>query len=651
MQQTNVNEEYLRAYHLGQKEKKRLEAAGKDPSPVVLDEILPDLTQFTVVSLPVQDIPADRIVGTKTKGRSDVFTASFLPLADPESEFAAKWSALCQAHLSDEGIREPIECYEYLGDFYVQEGNKRTSVMKYFDALKIPAKIKRIMPTDKSDPRIVAYYEFLEFHKATGLYDVQFKKPGEYAEFYSAIGKTAKDKWTETEISKFQAGFYFFKQAIKEISGNESDLSPEEAMLTFFKVYTFEQLHRMSRPELKKALAALWGDVKASSEPDEITVRTEPATETRKGVIGKLITGATRHVNVAFIYQQDEKTSPWTSGHAEGAAHLESALEGAVTVRNYFDANSPDQAVALLDKAVEDGADVVFATTPPMLRSTLKAALKYLKVRFFNCSASQPLSSVRSYYCRTYEGKFVTGAIAGALAANDLVGYIGSYPIFGVPASINAFALGVKMTNPRAKVLLEWNCVKGDHVKSLLSKGVRVISNRDVPLPDVSYMSHGRYGTFVCDGAGKFQPLASPCWMWGAFYEKIARLILNGSLEKKDQTEAVNYWWGMDGGAIDVTLSDLIPDGVRRLAEMLIKDLKAGTLDPFTQRLIAGDGSVISDGVNKLTSMQLLHMDKLADTVEGDFPDYAELLPAAKALVREIGTNVGSLPPETEKRS
>jgi len=40
----------------------------------------------------------------------------------------------------------------------------------------------------------------------------------------------------------------------------------------------------------------------------------------------------------------------------------------------------------------------------------------------------------------------------GAIAENDRIGYIADYPIYGVPASINAFALGARLTNPRTKV-------------------------------------------------------------------------------------------------------------------------------------------------------------------------------------------------------
>ena len=38
-----------------------------------------------------------------------------MPLLGEETEFAQKWMALCEANLSDTGIREPILCYEYLG--------------------------------------------------------------------------------------------------------------------------------------------------------------------------------------------------------------------------------------------------------------------------------------------------------------------------------------------------------------------------------------------------------------------------------------------------------------------------------------------------------------------------------------------------------
>ena len=133
-------EEYAHALRLGQKEYRDLVMAGKSAHPAVLDEILPENSAETVLDLGLVDIPAERIVGTKSAGRITAFTASFRPLLDVKSEFGIKWIQLCKAHLGDTGITDPILCYEYLGNFYVQEGNKRVSVLRHFGAPGSPAR-------------------------------------------------------------------------------------------------------------------------------------------------------------------------------------------------------------------------------------------------------------------------------------------------------------------------------------------------------------------------------------------------------------------------------------------------------------------------------------------------------------------------------
>ena len=273
----NVREEYLRAMHLGQKEVKEAEAAGREPGPAVLDAVLPGIDRSAVVELPVQEIPADRIVGTKTAGRISAFSASFYPLSDVSSEFAGKWMTLCKAHLSDTGIREPIVCYEYLSDFYVQEGNKRVSVLRYFGASSIPARIFRVLPADRSDIRVAAYYEFVEFHRATGIYDIQFRKPGGYARLSAALGKAPGEPWTDREKQRLLSCYHYFRKAFQTVRGKQrDDISPEDALLLFLKVYPYDALHEMTPAALKKALASLWGDVQAASSPEDITVKTLP---------------------------------------------------------------------------------------------------------------------------------------------------------------------------------------------------------------------------------------------------------------------------------------------------------------------------------------------------------------------------------------
>ena len=642
-------EQYNQALKLAHKELKDRAAAGKAVYPKVLDEILPLTAADIYQDVGTVEIPTHRIVGTKSAGRITAFSASFLPLLDLDTEFAAKWMSLCDAHLSDEGIREPILCYEYLGEFYVQEGNKRVSVLRSFEAPRIPSTVRRVLPPVSDEPRIKAYYEFLDFYKDSGLYEVQYRTPGSYTKLLCKLGKTPGQRWTQQEQRYFTSHLQYFREAYAALGGNELSLQPEEALLHWLEVYTFEDLGKMSSAQLKKALSAMWNNMKALCQDTPVEVRTEPVpTEAKTSLFSRFLRSP-NHIHVAFIHQLTPNTSTWTKGHDDGRKYLERHMEGKVVVNSYYNAETLASTESLLDQAVADGAELVFTTTPRMNKATLKAAVKYPKVRFFNCSVNIPYSSVRTYYCRIFEGKFITGAIAGAMANNDRIGYIGSYPIYGVPASINAFALGAQMTNPRARIDLRWSCMEGEPVKDFLEASYQVISNRDVPTPFLNYQEFGEYGTYLVEDDKTLTPLASPCWLWGTFYERVIRSILSGTWEQgKDTQKAMNYWWGMDSGVIDVELSDKLPESMRYLADMLRRQLRNGELDIFYRRILAQDGTVKNDGTHRFTPDELLHMDWLCDNIDGFIPQFDQLQPFAQPMVRELGVYRDKIPPEKE---
>ena len=76
------------------------------------------------------EIDIDLIAGTRTRGRQNTFATNFMPLPESGSEFSMKWSDLIDSQRA-EGIRDPIVVYEFMQRFYVQEGNKRVSVLRY----------------------------------------------------------------------------------------------------------------------------------------------------------------------------------------------------------------------------------------------------------------------------------------------------------------------------------------------------------------------------------------------------------------------------------------------------------------------------------------------------------------------------------------
>ena len=275
-----AKEEYALALRNGQKEYRELVAAGKHPHPLVLEEILPEVNSLVIKEIGLVDVPAQRIIGTKSAGRITSFTPTFRPLLKPDSEFAFKWTNLCAAHLSDVGIRDPIVCYEYLGDFYVQEGNKRVSVLRNFGAARIPGMVLRVIPAQSEEPRIKAYYEFLEFYKNSGLYTLQFRRPGAYARLLAYLDMTPDHVWTEEERRTFNAYYTYFLDALETLH-RKDEILPEEALLLWLHIHSYQELGTMSAMELKRSLVAMWPDVLASSQKREMAMETEAAPEVK----------------------------------------------------------------------------------------------------------------------------------------------------------------------------------------------------------------------------------------------------------------------------------------------------------------------------------------------------------------------------------
>ena len=151
--------------------------ANTDPYLPVLEERVPNLASLSRLSLGIMSVPLDRVKGSVSRGRSYAFAEGFLPILEGGSEFASKWERLCES-VEQSGVNQPVTVLEYLGYYYVIEGNKRTSVMKYLDARDIEADVTRVYPPKSDDPEIVSYYEYCDFTRDTGLYSIFFSKPG-----------------------------------------------------------------------------------------------------------------------------------------------------------------------------------------------------------------------------------------------------------------------------------------------------------------------------------------------------------------------------------------------------------------------------------------------------------------------------------------
>ena len=646
--QLEAASQYAAAQKMGRKAQKEWSKQGKEPYLPALDDFLDESTIEQQVDLGILEIPLEKIVGTKTSGRTVSFAPNFMPLLGEDTEFAQKWRSLCAAHLSDRGIDDPIHCYEYLGQFYVQEGNKRVSVLKSYGAFSIRGRVTRLIPIRTEEDAIQRYYDFLEYYPLTKLYQIYFTRSGSFAKLQTALGHRPDHVWTDDDRRQFLSSFFYFDLALHKAMDQPLHITSADALMVFLQVYPFSTIKQSSVNQLTQILQTLRSDVKVLEQDDPIAVSTVSESETGgKHFWDKLMTSVfPTHLSVAFIHELTPDQSNWTRAHEEGRRYLEDTLGDQVSTMTYAGVGTGEEAESAMEDAIHKGADVIFATTAPLIAVCRKMAMRYPYVKFLNCSISMPYVGVRTYYSRIYEGKFISGAIAGAMSKNDRIGYIASYPIFGVPAGINAFALGAQLTNPKARVDLKWSCVGGNPLQELMDSGVEIISTLDIPLPG---WAKGCWGTFQVLPNGTPQVLSSPYWDWGAFYVKLIKTILDGGWDNGTKGErAVNYWWGLESGAIGIEITNAMPQGVRRLAKLLQQSITNGSFSPFAQRIRAQDGTLMTDGTVDLTPEQLLHMDWLCNRVNGSIPSYEELLPQSRRIVRLQGVYRDKIPPEKE---
>jgi hypothetical protein len=181
-------EEYIKAQKAGQREYKARLAKGEFPFVPALDDIAPEINQLQQRDLGLMEIPMWMVKGTRTRARQNSFAANFMPILGADSEFAIKWQNLYQIQM-EEGFRSPVKVYEYLRRFYVQEGNKRVSVSRYFEMPTIMANVTRVVPSEEVLTEHPVYREFLDFYKVCPIYDITCREPGSYRQIAKLLGR------------------------------------------------------------------------------------------------------------------------------------------------------------------------------------------------------------------------------------------------------------------------------------------------------------------------------------------------------------------------------------------------------------------------------------------------------------------------------
>ncbi|WP_286209806.1 BMP family ABC transporter substrate-binding protein [Dubosiella newyorkensis] len=617
------------AYAEARKAGKKEEAEGKGLP--VLDQILQDPSEYAKERIGIREIPLEQIVGTKTEGRKGAMTGQFLPLLKEDSEFANKWMRLYDAQI-EEGLRDPIKVYEYYHQYYVEEGNKRVSVMKFLGGNSIMADVTRILPKKEKTQKSQAYYAYLDFIREHHLDFIDLPKKEEYSQLEKLLSLGKEERMNREKERQIKAEYELFKKAFAQIKDEGMHLSVGEAFLLYLETYGLEGFTEKSRLELEKELLRIQVDLRAFPKKLEAKIETQPLDkELKKRILLK------PKVNVGFIYVKDEMRSAWTKLHLEGQEYVKHLMPEEVYTKSYFDANTLEEQISQIEKAIEDGAQVVFTTSPIMLRASIMMAAKYPKVQILNCSLNTRTGHLRTYFARNFEVQFLNGMIAGILSESDELGYIADYPFYGMISNINAFALGAKMVNPRARVFLDWSTAK-----QTLQTG------HEIKNVDITYIAGEEFNTELNSpkmfglydlSKQRFMNLATRKYYWGEFYKQLLTSILNGSfrLIERHGNESINYWWGLSNGMLDLYLKDSLPKQTRRLIEVMKEHMSEGGFNLFSTEMKDQKGRIRNHENESMSLQEIADMDWLLENVVGKIPKLSDFTEEAQELIAQYG--------------
>jgi len=187
-------------------------------------------------------------------------------------------------------------------------------------------------------------------------------------------------------------------------------------------------------------------------------------------------------VKVGFIYVGPIGDGGWTYQHDQGRLAVEA--EYGDKVETVFQESVPEGADAerAITQMALGGADIIFTTSFGYGEATNAVAAKFPDVKFEHATGfMREYPNVSTYDARFYEGRAVTGTLAGYLTETNKIGYIGSFPIPEVIQGINASYLHAKKINPDVEMVVTWAYTwfdpakEADAARAMIDQGVDVI--------------------------------------------------------------------------------------------------------------------------------------------------------------------------------
>ncbi len=259
-------------------------------------------------------------------------------------------------------------------------------------------------------------------------------------------------------------------------------------------------------------------------------------------------------IKVAFVYVGPIGDAGWTYAHDQGRLTL---MDNMPNVETAYQENVPENAAdaeRVLRDFAQKGYKVIVATSFGYMDPTINVAKEFPDTTFVHISGYKTADNVSTAFGKIEEPRYVSGLVAGKMTKSNTLGYVAAFPIPEVIRGINAFTLGVRKSNPEAKVQVVWTNTWYDPQKerqaaqSLLDGGADVIAqHQDTPGPMQAAEAMGFYGVGYDADMSSYAPkavLTSAVWNWGVYYTDMVKQVEAGTWKTEPVLGRLGRWRG-----------------------------------------------------------------------------------------------------------
>jgi basic membrane protein A len=338
---------------------------------------------------------------------------------------------------------------------------------------------------------------------------------------------------------------------------------------------------------------------------------------------GLLSTASMAVDNIGFVYVSPIGDAGWTYQHDLGRLELE---KGTGVTSNYVEnvAEGAD-AERVIREMAKRGDKVIFATSFGYMNYMLKVSKTFPNTAFVHATGYKMGKNMGIYNARFYEGRYLTGVIAGEMTKSNVLGYVAAFPIPEVLQGINAFIKGARSVNPKAELRVIWVNSWYDPGKerqasmTLMSQGADVITHHtDSTAVVQAAEEQGKYAFGYHSDMSKYGPtahLTSTTHHWGNYYIQTVKAVQAGTWKPE------STWGGYKEGMIKLApLNSAIPSDLQSRIAGMEGQIADGSLHPFAGPVVDQDGKERVAAGSNMSDGDLSSMDYYVEGVVSKLP-------------------------------